>query len=259
VIIGSTKTRILGLLMLIAAGGCGSGSGSGRPSAPSAASPASGPSTIPPVGASSGPVVKDVKAAPQPVLVPGTQRSLDPPLRAAAVPTGDPELDPLVAYLKASFAATIKDGHRLVIEDSTSVEMLHFNRPYQDLIDGLLRDASDQVPAEMIQDFGEKNRKSRAVWPELTKHLPASLLTPAENQAFFSLDDGWKRFYAKYPGSGGIITVSRVGLNRDKTVAFFYLGLACGSLCGHGTIHVLKKEGDAWVELRVGNFPEWFS
>ena len=33
-IIGSTKTRILGLLMLIVAGGCGSGSGSGRLTAP---------------------------------------------------------------------------------------------------------------------------------------------------------------------------------------------------------------------------------
>ena len=80
---------------------------------------------------------------------------------APAVATGDPELDPLVAYLKASFAAAIKDGRRLVIEDTTDVEHLHYRKPYQDLVDGLLSQASDQIPAEMIRDFGEKNRESR--------------------------------------------------------------------------------------------------
>ena len=42
--------------------------------------------------------------------------------------------------------------------------------------------------------------------------------------------EGWKRFYAKYPGSPGIITVSRVGLNRDKTLAFFYVEVGWGTL-----------------------------
>ena len=146
--------RILGFVALIAAGGCGSGSG--RP----AVSPARVPSTVPPDAASAGPVMADEEVVPQPV--PGLRRSFDAPLRASAVATGDPELDPLVAYLKASFAAAIKDGHRLVIEETTDVEELHFRKPYQDLVDGLLRQASDHVPAEMIRDFGEKNRESRA-------------------------------------------------------------------------------------------------
>ena len=176
------------------------------------------------------------------------------PLRAPAIATGDPELDPLVAYLKASFAAAIKDGHRLVIMDTTDLDDLHTGRPYQDLVDGLLRQASDQVPAEMIRDFGEKNRESRAVWPELTKHLPASLLTSEEQTAIFSgsadlADDHdafigvWKRFYAKYPGSPGIITVSRVGLNRDKTLAFFYVEATAAALAGRGRPAPRPQEG----------------
>lgn len=245
--------RILGLVALMAAGGCGSG----RPSAPPPADRV--PLTVVPDAASPAPVMEAKEVAPHPI--PGYRRPFDPPLRAPAVATGDPELDPLVAYLKVSFAAAIEDGHRLVIDDATDVEMLHFREPYQDLVEGLLGQASEQVPAEMIRDFGEKNRKSHAVWPEMSRHLPAGLLSREERKAFFSdsTDEGWKRFHEKYPGSPGIITVSRVGLNRDKTLAFFYVGVGQGPLSGHGQLHVLKKEGDAWVELPVEIVPSWVS
>ena len=69
----------------------------------------------------------------------------------------------------------------------------------------------------------------------------------------------WEAFYAKYPGSPGVITVSRVGLSRDKNLALFYVGLACGELCGHGRLHVLKKEGDVWIELPFQIGPSWVS
>jgi hypothetical protein len=251
VIIGGPATRIVGLVALTAACGCGSGPGAPTPL------PAIPPAVQTSADSSDPATAVDVTPPP----VPGYRHSFDSPLRAPAVATGDPELDPLVAYLKASFAAAIKNGHRLVILDRTDVDLLFMQRSYQDLVDGLLKRASDRVPAEMIRDFGEKNPESSAVWPELPRHLPATLLTLRERDAFFpgELDEGWRRFYEKYPGSGGIITVSRVGLNRDKTLAFFYLGFVCGTLCGHGQLHVLKKEGDAWVELPVSIGPHWVS
>ena len=168
--------HILGVVALIAAGGCGSGSG--RPTVPPPdGPPARVPSTVPLNAVPSGPAIAIEEAAPPPV--PGYRRSFDAPLRPA-VATGDPELDPLVAYLKASFAVAIKEGHRLVIDNMTDVEMLHMRRPYQDLVNGLLRHASDQVPAEMIRDFGEKNRNC-AVWPELPRHLPAIRVRPVNH------------------------------------------------------------------------------
>jgi len=42
-------------------------------------------------------------------------------------------------------------------------------------------------------------------------------------------------------------------------MAFFYVGLGCGSLCGQGQLHVLKKEGDEWVEMPVEILPSWVS
>jgi hypothetical protein len=191
--------------------------------------------------------------------VPGLRRPFDAPLRAPAVATGDPELDPLVAYLKASFFAEIKDGRRLVITLSTGATLLEPRQTYQDMVDKLMNQASDQVPAEIIRDFCEKNRKSSEAWPELNRHLPAVLLTSEENKALFSgyPDDGWKRFYAKYPDAYGKISVSRVGLNHDKTLAFFYMTVGHGTLNGYGQYHALKREGDAWVELPIEIGTSW--
>ena len=166
----------LGLVPLIAAGGCGSESG--RPTAPPPdASAARSPVPISPDAEPPNPVRDAGGELP-------TESKLRLPVkrlvRAPAVATGDPELDPLVVYLKASFAADIKDGRRLVIDDMTGVESLHDSEPYQQLVDGLLGQVSEQVPAELIRDFAEKNRKPTAVWPELTKHLPTSFLPVEE-------------------------------------------------------------------------------
>jgi hypothetical protein len=52
------------------------------------------------------------------------------------------------------------------------------------------------------------------------------LFSRDEHDAIFKSgpDIGWKRFYEKYPGSPGITTVSRVGLNRPQE--------CCPLLCG---------------------------
>lgn len=180
---------------------------------------------------------------------------------AKAVSTGDPELDPLVSFLRARYAEEIRSGKPLIIEDHADLHLLHMETPYQEFVASLLKEASDRVPAEMIRDFGGKNQQSSVVWPELARHVPSHLLSRAEHGAIFTgdADDNWKRFYDKYSGSPGIITVSRVGLDREKNRALFYLGQGHGPLNGHGQLYVLKREGDEWVDQQVELGPSWTS
>jgi hypothetical protein len=262
-------TRVLLIVPMIAAWGCRS-----EPDGPAAGQrPAPGSSDSRPAAAPSAPEpapgqpVAESEEQPTPEQAPARLRALregkalTPPFRAKAIATGDPELDPLVSFLRARFAKEIQAGKKLVIEDQTDLHLLLLGTSYQEFVDSLLKDASDQVPAEMIRDFGDKNRQARAVWPELTKHLPAHLLSRAERGAVFTgnADDNWKRFYEKYPGATGILTVSRVGLNREKDRALFYLGQGHGSLSGHGQLYVLKKEGDEWVDQRIDLGSSWDS
>src|SRR3954452_16449529 len=104
----SSSARILGLVALIAAGGCGSGSG--RPTVPPSDDPFDSVPSV--VGPGGGPPAQAMEAEAEegPRSVPGLRRPPEPSLRAPAVATGNPELDPLVAYLKASFSAPIQDG-----------------------------------------------------------------------------------------------------------------------------------------------------
>jgi hypothetical protein len=48
------------------------------------------------------------------------------------------------------------------------------------------------------------------------------------------------------PDTGGLIEVSAVGFNADKTIAVVYMGHHCGMLCGGGAIHVLVKSQGRW-------------
>ena len=73
-IIGGPTTRIIGVVALIAAGGCGAGSGR-----PTVTPPAASPAPIPPDAASPVPVM-EAKEGPPPVPV--IRRSFDAPLRA---------------------------------------------------------------------------------------------------------------------------------------------------------------------------------
>jgi hypothetical protein len=57
---------------------------------------------------------------------------------------------------------------------------------------------------------------------------------------------GWQGFYQRYPDSGGIVELSAVGFNADKTVAVVYAGHNCGSLCRRGGFHVLQKKAGQW-------------
>jgi hypothetical protein len=189
----------------------------------------------------------------------GQPPSQRPLTRAKAISTGDPELDPLASFLKGYFADDLKAGKALVIEDRTSIDR-HTGSP-EDYLGSLLAKASAKVPAEMIRDHVEKNRQSQAIWPALGRHVPVHLLSREEQEAIFKggPDKGWKRFYEKYPNSPGCVTISRVGLNRDKNLALFYMGVMRGSLNGEGQLYVIKKEGDEWVEQPISIGPSWES
>jgi hypothetical protein len=192
----------------------------------------------------------------------GSQRRMpEPPLRAPAISTGDPELDPLVSFLRVWLAREIEAGMTLVIEDHTKVHTFYLNGSFTDYVERLLNEACEQAPAEMIRNFGNRNHESSAVWAELMQYLPSRLLSREARDAIFKDDpyEGWNRFYEQFPKAAGLITVSRVGLNRENDRALFYVACIRGALAAVGGLHVLEREGDVWVEAPVCIGSRWVS
>ena len=99
-----------------------------------------------------------------------------------------------------------------------------------------------------ISDYQRLNQKPWLLQPRLSIETPYEFMTPAEFRT--SLDRaGWEGFYSQHPESGGLIELSAVGFNRDKTVAVVYMGHWCGLLCGGGSFHVLEKKNGKWVAM----------
>src|SRR5262245_62034576 len=67
-----------------------------------------------------------------------------------------------------------------------------------------------------------------------------------------SLDDYWRMFYDRYRGSGGLITVSRPGIDPTGSRAFLHIRHSCGRLCGASGYAWLHKESGRWkVERHI--------
>lgn len=140
------------------------------------------------------------------------------------------EMDVVVSLLSHNYDHSVRRKTPLVVEDAFSIAMLQMGGDsHEKFARSLLSQASDDVPADLIRDFCAKNAQPQKVWPELRQRLPVILLSREELNSLFSAGhpqkpDGWDRFYAKYPKSPGIITISRVGFNRRGDLAMIYLG-----------------------------------
>jgi len=104
-----------------------------------------------------------------------------------------------------------------------------------------------------IADYLIQNEKKWLLQPRFSFAIPYQFFEG-------SFDDvlkrgGWDAYYRQYPESGGLIELSAVGFNVDKTVAVVYMGHSCGDLCGGGTFHVLEKVHGKWklIEWKGGS------
>jgi hypothetical protein len=110
-----------------------------------------------------------------------------------------------------------------------------------------------------ISDFVKQNEKPRLLARKFNVGMPYQLVAAAKLKSVFDRGS-WEEFYRQYPQSGGVIEVSAVGFNADKTVAVVYTSHSCGGLCGGGDYHVLQKKDGKWVPLAwSGTVCSWVS
>ncbi len=62
-----------------------------------------------------------------------------------------------------------------------------------------------------------------------------------------TIQQDWKAFYKKYPGSGGIFSFSKTKYyTEDNKIAIVYYWVRRNGLNGHGTLAVLEKANSEW-------------
>jgi hypothetical protein len=190
--------------------------------------------------------------------------------------TREEEVEVLVALLKAQFRSFTNASPVLVLQEEFSLDLIAWPSSYRKFSQDLIAEAkaSEQnsdslrdytyVPTDAVREFCDKNQRREPIWPELEAQLPTRLLSKQEARDFFKHQqgekpDGWDRFYAAYPGSPGIITISRVGFNQRHDIAVVYLGCQRHWLSGNGGINVFRKKNGKWEPQLVLFGPMWVS
>ena len=116
-----------------------------------------------------------------------------------------------------------------------------------------------EVPDEFLtaaKDFHDKNKIKFRLEPrfslkfkyELTENPRKSLPPQAPGEQEVEL-----------PVFGPLYQVSAVGFDAAKTHAIAYVDAVCGSECGGGAYHFLRKEAKGWKEVPGSPVCEWVS
>ncbi len=150
----------------------------------------------------------------------------------------------------AVYSALIKakyiEGHvvkLIVIEDHTSLK-------------GSLADTDtifEKLPAieqETLNNFQAKYLQQQPLADLFDLDVDVVLLSEkARKEIFEDIEDpdkGWEEFYRTYPGSQGIMALSRVGFNSEMNQALVYVWNLSASLGGEGWYVLLVKEDGVW-------------
>jgi hypothetical protein len=104
------------------------------------------------------------------------------------------------------------------------------------------------VDQATVDSFRTRNEAGHPILADMDLGASYVLLSQAQrNQIFGQNQSGWEVFYANYPDTPGITTLSRVGFNATFDQALVYLGTQSNWLAGAGYYILLKKAAGAWT------------
>jgi hypothetical protein len=151
--------------------------------------------------------------------------------------------------LTAEWPVTQAKAKKLVIETET-VDYPKFSN--DDMKCLVSPKGEESIYDPVITAYRAANKTPSLLQPRFDSPISYQLVSKSSVEDIFVKKGvaGWEDFYAKYPESGGVISMSAVGFNADKTIALVYMGHSCGGLCGGGTYHVLRKTDGKWAEIK---------
>jgi hypothetical protein len=112
-----------------------------------------------------------------------------------------------------------------------------------------------KIPLKFRLELVAGNRTSTPI-PD--PHVDQALHRPlAEVERALAGSDWWHGFYRAFPGTAGLLQVSRAVLSEDGRHALIYVAHSCDGLCGTGAVLELIHDGNGW-RIEDG-IPLWVS
>ena len=134
----------------------------------------------------------------------------------------------------------------IVIRDQTSASDFA-GEDVSNTLSSVARQIPGGVAQETLADFQANNKQSHRLSNSFNLKADYVLVSREELAPLFRNGSDWTAFYAKYPGSQGAMTLSRVGFNPEKNQALVYVGNQRGGKSGAGHYFLLAKQGADWI------------
>jgi hypothetical protein len=97
---------------------------------------------------------------------------------------------------------------------------------------------------DAIQDY-KRHTKTMLLQTRFESDKPYELVNTETIETLIK-NHNWDEFYKRYPDSGGILMMSAVGFNRQRTLAIVYTWSTCNNQCGLGSFALLRKIDGKW-------------
>jgi hypothetical protein len=110
------------------------------------------------------------------------------------------------------------------------------------------------LKADTMQSFIGQNAQRSPLTNPIKASLKLQLIEGKLAQETVS-GNKWKELYSAHPDSAGIISLSRIGFDKEGKQALVYVAHIYGEDTGRGTILFLQKIGQQWkVQEKVVNW-----
>jgi hypothetical protein len=98
---------------------------------------------------------------------------------------------------------------------------------------------------DAFRDYRSKNQQPSILDPGFNLPVKYMFIEEAELKELNESEwEGWRT--GKYSGGRGILRLTKVGFNKDRTEALVYVEFICPLLCGGGGNVLLEKHSGAW-------------
>lgn len=108
-----------------------------------------------------------------------------------------------------------------------------------------------RVPDDAMQSFRVANSRPWALENRFRTRVPVQLLSQAGKRVVSKESDGegMTLTRVRFPGAGGVVTLSRVGFSGDGRTALVFHRVMCGGLCGEESYYLLALGADGTWEV----------
>ena len=158
------------------------------------------------------------------------------------------------SFLRWYFYKSVSKNIPIVIKEHLTFGKVWGNETKAEVSENLITEATrkNKKLVEAINDYCNKNKEDNnldLIGPLSVKHVVLAknqlekIFTPGPN-----LNEKWEEFYKIYPDTEGIVTLSRPGFSKDRSIAVIYMWNQYASLGGIGEYYIFEKKDGRWVK-----------